>query len=76
MEAVSQSWLVQQQTASPFLVELLAAAEFIPVAILALPAGALADRYDRRKLLLAGQTMMMIFANMICPRPQSAFMTL
>ena len=62
MEAVSQSWLVQQQTASPFLVELLAAAEFIPVAILALPAGALADRYDRRKLLLAGQTMMMVFA--------------
>src|SRR4051812_35870707 len=62
MEAVAQSWLVQRQTASPFLVQLLAAAEFIPVAILALPAGALADRYDRRKLLLAGQTVMMLFA--------------
>jgi MFS family permease len=62
MEAVGQSWLVQQQTASPFLVEVLAASEFVPHALLLLAAGALADRLDRRKLLLAGQTMMMIFA--------------
>jgi len=45
-----------------FLVELLAAAEFIPVALLALPAGALADRHDRRKLLFFGQTAMMVLA--------------
>jgi MFS family permease len=62
METVAQAWLVQRQTQSPFLVELLAAAEFIPVAVLALPAGALADRYDRRKLLLIGQTAMMVMA--------------
>src|SRR5207237_2201478 len=60
MEAVAQSWLVQRQTDSPFLVELLAASEFVPVALLTLYAGALADRYDRRKLLLAGQTAMMV----------------
>ncbi len=59
MEAVGQSWLVQQQTASPFMVELLAASEFVPHALLVLAAGALADRYDRRKLLLAGQIAMM-----------------
>jgi MFS family permease len=62
METVAQAWLVQRQSASPFLVELLAAAEFIPVALLALPAGALADRHDRRKLLLFGQTAMMVLA--------------
>src|SRR5438874_7647928 len=61
MEAVGQSWLVQQQTASPFMVELLAASEFVPHAILMLAAGWLADRYDRRKLLLAGQSVMMVF---------------
>src|SRR5438105_8157806 len=61
MEAVAQSWLVQQQTASPFMVELLAASEFVPHAILMLAAGWLADRYDRRKLLLAGQSAMMVF---------------
>src|SRR5229473_3350043 len=60
MEAVAQSWLVQQQTASPFMVELLAASEFVPHALLLLAAGALADRHDRRKLLLAGQIAMML----------------
>ncbi len=65
MEAVAQSWLVQQQTASPFMVELLAASEFVPVALLTLAAGALADRYDRRKLLLAGQGAMMILAALL-----------
>ena len=61
MEAVAQSWLVQQQTASPFMVELLAASEFIPHALLMLAAGWLADHYDRRKLLLGGQSLMMLF---------------
>jgi MFS family permease len=59
MEAVAQSWLVQQQTASPFMVELLAASEFVPHAVLMLAAGWLADHYDRRKLLLYGQVAMM-----------------
>ena len=62
METVAQSWLVQQQTHSAFLVELLAAAEFVPVALLTLWAGQIADRYDRRKVLLAGQCAMMVFA--------------
>src|SRR3954466_8196835 len=61
MEAVAQSWLVQQQTASPFMVELLAASEFVPHALLLLAAGALADRYDRRRLLVFGQSAMMVF---------------
>ena len=60
MEAVAQSWLVQQQTNSPFMVELLAASEFVPHAVLMLAAGWLADHYDRRKLLLLGQVAMMV----------------
>jgi MFS family permease len=65
MEAVAQSWLVQQQTASPLMVELLAASEFVPHALLLLAAGALADRHDRRKLLLVGQIGMMIFGALL-----------
>jgi MFS family permease len=65
MEAVAQGWLVQQQTASPFMVELLAASEFVPHALLLLAAGALADRYDRRRLLVFGQSMMMFFAALL-----------
>src|SRR5882672_3880403 len=60
MEAVAQSWLVQQQTNSPFMVELLAASEFVPHAVLMLAAGWLADHYDRRRLLLLGQVTMMV----------------
>lgn len=62
METVAQSWLVQQQSGSPFLVELLAASEFVPVVLLTLWAGKMADRHDRRKLLLAGQVAMMVLA--------------
>jgi MFS family permease len=65
MEAVGQSWVVQQQTASPLMVELLAASEFVPHALLLLIAGALADRYDRRKLLLAGQSAMMVLGALL-----------
>src|SRR5258705_4961542 len=61
MEAVAQSWLVQQQTNSPFMGELLAASEFVPHAVLMLAAGWLADHYDRRKLLLLGQITRMIW---------------
>jgi len=61
MEAVAQSWLVQQQTSSPFMVELLAASEFVPHALLMLAAGWIADHYDRRKVLLVGQIVMMLF---------------
>ena len=60
MEAVAQSWLVQRQTSSPFMVELLAASEFVPHAVLMLAAGWLADHYNRRKVLLAGQSVMMV----------------
>lgn len=75
MEAVGQSWLVQQQTASPFMVELLAASEFVPHALLMLAAGWLADHYDRRKLLIAGQSLMMVFGAVLAVAAHAGFAT-
>ena len=75
MEAVGQSWLVQQQTGSPFMVELLAASEFVPHAVLMLAAGWLADRYDRRKLLLIGQSLMMLFGAVLAFAAHKGFAT-
>jgi MFS family permease len=43
------------ETKSAFLVGLLGAVELVPLVTMALLGGALADRYDRRKLLLADQ---------------------
>src|SRR5258708_28149266 len=75
MEAVAQSWVVQQQTASPFMVELLAASEFAPAALLMLAAGWLADRYDRRRVLLAGQSLMMVFGAVLAVAAHLGFAT-
>jgi MFS family permease len=65
METVAQAWLVQRQTSSAFLVELLAAAEFVPSVLLTLWAGQLADRHDRRRILLVGQLLMMLLAALL-----------
>src|SRR4051812_46682106 len=75
MEAVAQSWLVQRQTGSPFMVELLAASEFVPHALLMLAAGWVADHYDRRKLLLAGQVAMMVLGAVLAAAAHLGFAT-
>src|SRR5437762_3383910 len=55
MEDVGEAWLMTSQTPSPLLVALLQTAESLPIFLLALPAGALADIVDRRRLLLFTQ---------------------
>lgn len=62
MENVGQGWVVASQTHSPFQVELLSFAQFIPIIFLAIPAGILADRYNRRKILMNAQIAMCFFA--------------
>src|SRR2546430_17700957 len=59
MEAVAQSWLVQQQTGSPFLVGLLAGSEFVAPARLRLGAGWAAAHYQVRQAPRPGQSVMM-----------------
>jgi len=58
MTDVAQGWLMTTLSASPLLVALLATAESVPFFLLSLPAGAMADVVDRRKLLLVAQTSM------------------
>src|ERR1043166_9997764 len=59
MEDVGESWLMVSLTASPVLVALVETAGSLPVVLLALPAGALADVADRRRLLLITQCWML-----------------
>ena len=58
MRNVGAGWLMTQLTTSPFLVSLVQAASTLPVFLVILPAGALADMVDRRRLLLITQTWM------------------
>jgi MFS family permease len=62
MQNVAQGWLVLQLTNSPFWLGLVGFMQQVPALFFSLPAGVIADRTSRRRMLLATQTAMMIFA--------------
>jgi len=55
MQRASQAWLVLEMTDSPFLLGLIGVMQFLPVMLLSLVAGVIADRLPKRKLILAMQ---------------------
>jgi predicted MFS family arabinose efflux permease len=59
MQEVGASWLMTQLAPSPLVVSLIQTAEALPVFLLALAAGALADVVDRRRLLIFSQCWML-----------------
>jgi len=63
MQSVAAVWLMTTLTTSPIMVALVQTAASLPLVFLALPAGALADMVDRRKLLLISQTWMLLAAS-------------
>ncbi len=63
MQDVGEAWLMTSLTPSPVLVALVETAGSLPVVLVALPAGALADVVDRRHLLLVMQTWMCVAAS-------------
>src|SRR4051812_18995627 len=54
------------QTKSPFQTGMLGAAELVPLIVMALVGGALADRVDRRRLLLIDQIALVLIAGALC----------
>jgi MFS family permease len=62
MQDVGAAWLMTGLAPSPIMVALVQAATSTPIFLLALPAGALADVVDRRRLLLVAQSWMMVAA--------------
>ena len=62
MQDVGAGWLMTSLSSSPSLVALVEAADSLPVMLLALPAGAIADIVDRRRLLIATQVYLMVIA--------------
>src|SRR5258707_12939524 len=66
MQNVGAGWLMTSLTAgqsrAPLMVGLVQAASSLPVFLVALPAGALADMLDRRRLLLVTQIWMPLAA--------------
>jgi MFS family permease len=59
MQIVAQNWLVLSLTGSPFFLGLDAFLQQLPIMLFTLIGGVLADRYDRRRTLLASQYVQM-----------------
>jgi MFS family permease len=62
MQNVGAAWLMTSLTPSPVVVALVQAATSLPVFLVGLPAGALADIVDRRRLLIVSQGWMLLSA--------------
>ena len=56
------SWLMTELTPSPTIVALLQTATSLPIVLLALPAGSLADVVDRRQMLILTQVWLLVTA--------------
>jgi MFS family permease len=65
MHEAGAAWLMTSLTSSPLLVALMQTATTLPVFFLGLPAGALADVVDRRRLLLFTQTWMFLVVSVL-----------
>jgi MFS family permease len=62
MQGVGAAWLMVSQGAGPLLVSLTQTASALPFFLLALPAGALGDIFDRRKLIVTTEVWMFLVA--------------
>src|SRR5437870_13303042 len=65
MQIVAQNWLVLSLTHSPFYLGLDAFLQQLPIILFTLIGGVFADRYDRRKTLLASQYLQMFTSRML-----------
>lgn len=70
MQSIAQSWLVYRLTGSSLLLGVVVFASQIPIFLLSPIGGAVADRYNRHRVVIATQTIMMILAFIL------AFLTL
>jgi MFS family permease len=62
MQMVAQSWLVLNLTGSPAALGVVTACQWLPTLILGPYAGVVADRVDKRRLLMATQSFAMVLA--------------
>ena len=62
MQSVAQGWLMHRLTGSAFMLGLLGFAQFLPVMFLSLWAGVVADRMDKRRLIIATQSLALLQA--------------
>ena len=63
MYSAASGWLMTSLNPSPLIVSMVQVATSLPYCLFALPAGALADIVDRRKLLVFGEVVTIVFSS-------------
>ncbi|WP_424811691.1 MFS transporter [Roseococcus sp. YIM B11640] len=66
IQNTAAGWLMTSLDPAPIMVSFVQASSQLPVFLLALPAGALADIMDRRLFLIGAQVWMMLIATLLC----------
>jgi MFS family permease len=62
LQVVASSWLMLELTGSALWVGLMVAAPTLPLLVVAMPAGAMADLFERRRIVLVSQVIMAVVA--------------
>jgi MFS family permease len=62
MQTTAQAWLVLQLTSSPFALGLVTALQFLPIMLLSLLGGVIADRVSKHRLIVVTQAAAMVLA--------------
>src|SRR6202167_2402366 len=62
MYSAASGWLMTSLDPDPLIVALVQAASSLPICLLAMPAGALADIFDKRKYLIAAESLYAVLA--------------
>src|SRR4030067_733613 len=65
MQSVAQGWLMHRLTGSAFMLGLLRFAPLLPVLLFSLSAGVIIDRVDKRRLIIATQTLALVQAALL-----------
>lgn len=76
MQNLALGWLILVMTDSPFLLGLNGFLSTVPSLFFSLPGGAIADRVNRRKLMLATQTFLMLLAVTLAVLTSFGFITI
>jgi len=65
IQSIATGWLVLQLSNSPFMVGLNSTLGSLPAWFTSLPGGALADRFNKRNLMVINQSLMAVFASVL-----------
>jgi MFS family permease len=74
MRDVASGWLMTSLASSPDMVALVPVASYLPIALFGLPAGVLADTYDRRRVVVTCQVLLCVLGITLCLLTRAAWL--